>query len=33
MLESIKFSYFTAFDKLELKFSPGINIFIGENGK
>ena len=32
MLESIKFSNFTAFDKLDVKFSPGINIFIGENG-
>jgi predicted ATP-dependent endonuclease of OLD family len=32
MLESIKFENFTAFDKLEVKFSPGINIFIGENG-
>ena len=32
MLESIKFINFTAFDKLDVKFSPGINIFIGENG-
>jgi predicted ATPase len=32
MLESIKFENFTAFDKLNIKFSPGINIFIGENG-
>jgi predicted ATP-dependent endonuclease of OLD family len=32
MLDSIKFVNFTAFEKLELKFSPGINIFVGENG-
>ncbi|WP_028324417.1 AAA family ATPase [Desulfatirhabdium butyrativorans] len=32
MLEKIKFEKFTAFEKLEVKFSPGINIFIGENG-
>ena len=32
MLQSIKFDNFTAFDKLDIKFSPGINIFIGENG-
>jgi recombinational DNA repair ATPase RecF len=32
MLESIKFDNFTNFDKLEVRFSPGINIFIGENG-
>jgi predicted ATP-dependent endonuclease of OLD family len=32
MLESIKFSNFTVFDKLDVKFSPGINVFIGENG-
>jgi len=31
MLESIKFKNFTAFDKLDLKFSPGVNILIGEN--
>ncbi|MCH5276203.1 MAG: AAA family ATPase [Desulfovibrionaceae bacterium] len=32
MLEKIKFERFTAFEKLEIDFSPGINIFIGENG-
>jgi predicted ATP-dependent endonuclease of OLD family len=32
MLDSVKFVNFTAFEKLELKFSPGINIFVGENG-
>ncbi len=31
MLEKIKFERFTAFEKLEIDFSPGINIFIGEN--
>jgi len=32
MLKSIKFERFTAFEKLEVQFSPGINVFIGENG-
>jgi predicted ATPase len=32
LLESIKFLKFTAFDELKIKFSPGINIFVGENG-
>lgn len=32
MLEKIKFEKFTAFERLEVKFSPGINIFVGENG-
>lgn len=32
MIEKIKFEKFTAFEKLEVKFSPGVNIFIGENG-
>jgi len=32
MLEKIKFEKFTAFEKLEVKFSSGINIFVGENG-
>ena len=32
MLEKIKFEKFTAFEKLEVKFSPGINILVGENG-
>lgn len=32
MIEKIKFERFTAFEDLELKFSPGINLFVGENG-
>lgn len=32
MLTKIKFESFTAFEKLEINFSSGINIFIGENG-
>jgi predicted ATPase len=32
MLKKIKFEKFTAFEQLEVKFSPGINIFVGENG-
>jgi predicted ATPase len=32
MLEKIKFEKFTAFEKLEVNFSPGVNIFVGENG-
>lgn len=32
MVERIKFEKFTAFEKLEVNFSPGINIFVGENG-
>ena len=32
MLEKIKFDKFTTFEKLEVRFSPGINIFVGENG-
>jgi ABC-type ATPase involved in cell division len=32
LLESIRFIKFTAFDELKVNFSPGINIFIGENG-
>lgn len=32
MLVKIKFEKFTAFEKLEVKFSPGVNIFVGENG-
>jgi AAA15 family ATPase/GTPase len=32
MLSKIKFENFTAFQHLEISFSPGINIFIGENG-
>ncbi len=32
MLERITFDKFTAFEKLDIRFSPGINVFIGENG-
>ena len=32
MLSKITFEKFTAFEKLEVLFSPGINVFIGENG-
>lgn len=32
MLTKIKFDKFTVFKKAEIQFSPGINIFIGENG-
>lgn len=32
MLERIIFEKFTAFEKLNLHLSPGLNIFIGENG-
>jgi len=32
MLTKIKFEKFTAFENLEISFSPGINIFVGENG-
>ncbi len=32
MLKIIKFKNFTVFEKLEVPFSPGINVFIGENG-
>jgi predicted ATP-dependent endonuclease of OLD family len=32
MLEKIKFEKFTAFENLEVRFSPGMNIFVGENG-
>lgn len=32
MLEHIKLERFTAFEQLSLKFSPGLNVFIGENG-
>ncbi len=32
MIEKIKFEKFTAFEKFEVKFSKGINIFVGENG-
>ena len=32
MIEKIRFEKFTAFEDLEIGFSPGINIFVGENG-
>ncbi len=32
MLEKIKFEKFTAFEELDVRFSPGINLFVGENG-
>ena len=32
MLTRIKFDQFTAFDELDVKLSPGINVFVGENG-
>jgi predicted ATPase len=32
VIEKIKFERFTAFEKLEIEFSGGINIFVGENG-
>lgn len=32
MLEKIKFEKFTAFERLEVAFSPGVNVFVGENG-
>ena len=32
MIEQIKLERFTAFESLTLRFSPGINLFIGENG-
>ena len=31
MIKQIKFQKFTAFEDLEIEFSPGINVFIGEN--
>ena len=32
MLDHIKLERFTAFEHFTLKFSPGLNVFIGENG-
>ncbi|WP_431102091.1 AAA family ATPase [Roseateles noduli] len=32
MLDAIKLERFTAFEQLNLRFSPGLNIFVGENG-
>lgn len=32
MIDKIKFEKFTAFEKPDINFSPGINVFTGENG-
>lgn len=32
MLKKIQFSEFTAFENLEIPFSQGVNVFVGENG-
>ena len=32
MIGKIRFDKFTAFEKLEVNLSPGINLFVGENG-
>ena len=32
MIKKIKVDLFTAFDTLDIDFSPGLNLFIGENG-
>jgi len=32
MLERLELENFTAFDELDINFSPGINLFIGQNG-
>ncbi len=32
MIERLQLENFTAFTKLDISFSPGINIFVGENG-
>jgi predicted ATP-dependent endonuclease of OLD family len=32
MIVKIKFDKFTVFEKLEIGFSPGVNVFVGENG-
>ncbi len=32
MMKSLKFQNFTAFDLLDISFSPGVNLLIGENG-
>ena len=32
MLDHIKLERFTAFEQFSLKLSPGLNVFIGENG-
>ena len=32
MITKIKFDNFTAFDEMQIEFSPGVNILLGENG-
>ncbi len=32
MIEHLKLERFTAFESLDMEFSPGINVFIGDNG-
>ncbi len=32
MIEELSLKHFTAFEYVDIKFSPGINIFIGQNG-
>ncbi len=32
MITKLKFKNFTGFKELEINFSPGINVFVGENG-
>ena len=32
MIEKLRFDNFTAFDSLEINFSKGVNVFVGENG-
>ena len=31
-LTKVRLQRFTAFEELEVAFSPGINVFVGENG-
>ena len=31
-LKKIQLDNFTVFDNLTIEFSPGVNIFVGENG-
>ena len=32
MIEKIQFEKFAAFERLSIVLSPGINVFVGENG-
>ncbi|MGK5091840.1 AAA family ATPase [Deltaproteobacteria bacterium TL4] len=32
MIRKLKLVKFTAFEALDINFSPGLNIFVGENG-